>query len=866
MKQLRVRMTRLLMLLLGFVVATSAFGSVSVRAQEQISSLVLNKNELSLEVGATAALTATAVYVSGTTENVTVKTEWNSGDPDVASVYAGSVTAKKEGKAVITSTYMGKTVIVNVDVTKRVRSLIKDKQLIELRQGQSEQIKLTAYYDDGTSEDVTAKSDWNIDNGSIATVVNGNVTGQSSGRTSITAKYNNQQVTVPVYVEIVKRVDPEKTQVSLLLNDTESVKLFATYPDGSVEDVSDKADWESDDETVADVIKGKITGYGPGQATIKAAYGTKSTTIKVDVDQAMKIALDQQSLFMKKNATEQLKLVATYPDGSSEDITGRAEWSSTDEDVVYVIKGKLSANESGEATVSAKYGNKTVTTRVDVDVPRRLELSKEDLALKTGESEQVTLQATYADGTEEDVTGQAEWKSDSAGTADVSGGKITAYKAGRATITAKYGGKSVSLDLSVDVPTKLVPSVKAVNFQAGSSEQVTLKAVYVDGREEDVTSRAEWSTAAADIAEVKRGLITGVGTGATTIKAQFGTRSIAIPVSVGVLKTLTADKTLLILKKHEAYTIKLTATYTDGTSLDVVQDAQWSTSNANAATVEQGVITAEGAGEAKVTGSFGGKSVTVTVQVDTANKLTAAPSMLAFDLGETKVIALTATDGSGVSKNVTAEAEWKSGDEKVVQVVNGVVTPVSRGKTTITAAFGGKTVSIPVEIGVVQSLEVDRKFISTKKGQSVQITLTALLSDGTKKDVTDQGVWRSSSYKIVDVAGGWVTAVDSGTATVLVSFGGKTVSIPVEVDKLKYLKTNEVAVEMKKGETLQMKAVATFFDGTEEDVTVEGLWSSTNIRIADVKDGTIKATGKGKATVTVTYAKKKTTIVVNVVN
>lgn len=91
-------------------------------------------------------------------------------------------------------------------------------------------------------------------------------------------------------------------------------------------------------------------------------------------------------------------------------------------------------------------------------------------------------------------------------------------------------------------------------------------------------------------------------------------------------------------------------------------------------------------------------------------------------------------------------------------------------------------------------------------------------------------------------------------------------SIPVEVDKLKYLKTNEVAVEMKKGETLQMKAVATFFDGTEEDVTVEGLWSSTNIRIADVKDGTIKATGKGKATVTVTYAKKKTTIVVNVVN
>lgn len=187
-KQVRVRMARAFILLLLFTLTASAFGSINAQAQEQISSLVLNKNEINLEVGATSALTATAVYVSGTTENVTVKTDWNSGDPDVASVYAGSVTAKKEGKTVITSTYMGKTVIVNVSVTKRVRSLLKDKQIVELRQDQSEQIKLTAYYDDGTSEDVTAKADWNIDNGSIATVVNGKVTGQSSGSTNITAK------------------------------------------------------------------------------------------------------------------------------------------------------------------------------------------------------------------------------------------------------------------------------------------------------------------------------------------------------------------------------------------------------------------------------------------------------------------------------------------------------------------------------------------------------------------------------------------------------------------------------------------------------------------------------------------------------
>ncbi|WP_159887289.1 Ig-like domain-containing protein [Paenibacillus puerhi] len=840
-------------------------GAQAVAATETISSLVLNKNELALEVGATATLTATAVYVSGTTENVSVKTDWNSGEADTASVYAGVVTAKKEGKAVITATYMGKTVIVNVTVTKRVRSLIKDKQLIDLRQGQSEQVTLTAYYDDGSHEDVTSKADWNIDNGSIATVINGKVTGQSSGSTVITAKYNSQQITIPVNVEIVKRVDPEKTEVSLLQGETESVKLMATYPDGTVEDVSDKADWVSDDSEVADVIKGKITGYGPGQASIKATYGTKSTTIKVDVDHAIKIELDKQSLFMKKGDTSQLKLTATYAEGNTEDVTAKAEWTSEDEGIVYVIKGKLSANGTGETTVTVKYGNKTVQAKIDVDVPRRLELGTEELFLKTGESGQLSLQATYADDTEEDVTRDAKWSIEDTAIAGVTNGKVTAYKAGVTKVTATYGGREVTASISVDVPVKLSASHKIVQFQVGSSEQITLKAIYVDGREEDITSKAVWSSGDAGIAEVRKGLVSGVGTGATTVKAAFGTRTVTVQVSVGVLKTLTVDQSKLVMAKNESKSLSLKATYTDGTTADVASEAVWTTSDSKVALVtEEGKVTAVQTGEAKITVTFGGKTVEIVVQVDMAGKLVASPMQLSFDLGETRAIVLTATDSNGTSKSVSQEAEWKSGDDKIAQVTNGVVTAIARGKTTITAIYGGKSVSIPVEIGVVQSLEVDKKFISTKRGDSVQIRLTAVLSDGTKKDMTESAAWRSSNYKVADVTEGLVTAVDSGSAIIVVSYAGKSVNIPVEIDKLKYLKTSEVAIELKKGATFDVKAIATYFDGTDQDVTVEGLWSSTNIRVADVKDGIIKATGKGKATVSVTYAKKRTTVVVTV--
>lgn len=861
---MRHRMMRWLVLVLVLALATSGFGGTALAAQEQISNLVLNKNEVSLEVGGTASLTATAVYVSGATENVTVKTEWSTGDAEVATVYAGSISAKKEGKAVITATYMGKTVIVNVTVTKRVRSLIKDKQLIDLRQGQSEQVKLTAYYDDGSTEDVTAKADWNIENGSVATVVNGLVTGHSSGSTTISASFNNQRVTIPVNVEIVKRVDPGQTQLSLLQGDSQTVKLLATYPDGTVEDVTERADWSSEDEAVADVIKGKITGYGPGLTTIKASYGTKSATIKVDVDHAIKIALDQESLFIKKGGTEQLKLTATYADGSTEDITARAEWTSSDPGIVYVIGGKISGNATGEATVTAKYGNKTVSAFVDVDVPRRLELSEDFVSMKTGETKQVTLVATYADGSEEDVTAQAVWTTDNSAVAYVVGGKVSAYKSGEAKLSASYGGKTVTGTVAVDLPTMLVVSSARVNFQIGSSEQLKLQAVYRDGNQEDITDKAEWTTANKEVAEVVRGYVTGVGTGATTITAKYGTRTATVQVSVGVLKSLTADKTTLIMNKNDVHNVVLTAQYTDGTTKDVTTEAVWTSEDVKVAAVEDGKITAMAMGETKIAAEFGGRTASIVVKVDMADKLSASPAFLAFDLGETRAIALTAVDSTGASSNVSQDAEWTSSNPQVATVDKGVVTPVSRGKTVITAKYGGKSVSIAVEIGVVQSINVDQKYISTKRGKSVQLTLTAKLSDGSEKDVTNEAEWKSSNYKIADVTDGLVTTIDAGKANITASFGGKKVTVPVEVDKLKYLKTNEVAVELKKGQTLQVKATATFMDGTDEDVTVPALWKASNIRVADVKDGIIKATGKGRTTVKVTYAKKSTTIVVTV--
>ncbi|NRF92612.1 Ig-like domain-containing protein [Paenibacillus frigoriresistens] len=860
------RQSKWLSLVFIFILAAQSLVTGTAFAADEISKLVLNKNELAMQVGDTANLTATAIFVSGSTENATVKTDWNSGSTDVASVYAGVVTAKKEGKAVITATYMGKTVIVNVDVSKKVKSLTKDKQSLALRLNATDQVKITAFYDDGTSEDVTSKADYTVDTSSIVTVTNGLVKGQNPGSATITIKYMNQSLTLPVDVEVVRRIDAQKSSVSLLLNGTEKIKLMATYPDGTIDDVSDKAVWTTDKANVADAIKGTVTGYSVGTANLTAIYGTKSTTIKVDVDSTVKLSLDKPNILLKKNATETLKLEATYADGTTADFTDRAEWASSDADIVQVTKGKLSAVSIGEATIYAKYGDKVVTANVDVEVPRRLVVSSDLLSLQTGQELPLILTATYADGTNDNtIAPNATWSVDNDDVAFVSKGLVKGYKSGEATVTAEYGGKKTTTKIEVDIPTLIKPSKKIVNLQKGGSDKVTLTAYFKDGRELDVTSKAEWTTSSKDIAEARGGDITGISTGTATITAKYGTRTTSIQVSVGVLKSLTVSQEKLVMKKGDSVTLTAEAIYTDDTkNSNAAADVIWTSSNVKTATVDGGKVKALASGEATLTAQLDSKTVTITVQVDMASDLSANVANLVFDMNETRSIVLTATDASGAARTVTNEAEWKSSSTAIASVSKGVVTPVSRGKATITATYGGKSVSIPVEIGVIQILVADKSFIVTKSGEQVQVKLTATLADGTTKDVTEAATWKVMAYKLGTVTNGLFTATGSGKTTITGSFGGKMVAIPVEIDSLKYLKTDVVKIELQEGKTAQIEALATYTDGSEEDVTKPALWTSSNIMIADVKDGIIKATGKGSARITVTYSNMRTTVQVTV--
>ncbi|WP_405131228.1 Ig-like domain-containing protein [Paenibacillus sp. FSL H8-0317] len=784
---LKPRLTKYMVMMLVLMLSISNVG-LAAAADKELSKIVVSKNEMSLEVGDSGSVTVTGVYSDNTSANVTISTTWSSEDTSIATVYNGAITAKKEGKATITAAYQGQSQTVQVKVTKKVKALSKNVQSLDLRTGDTKEIILTATYSDNeTNNEAASTAEWSTSDEKVATVVNGKVTGQSAGTAVITAKVGSQSVTVDVNVEVVKRVDVDKQQVNLLLNKSESVKVTATYPDGTTKDVTDLAEWTSSNEKVADVLKGEITGYSAGSAKITAKYGTKSVSVDVDVDLTSKLSVEKQSIFFRlggdKN-TANIVLTASYPTSSDVNVTDQATWTSSNEKVATVFKGQITAISAGSTTIKATYSGKTVEIAVDVDTARYLDIKdvNDKLALSvTGDNKSKTLvaNAEYIDASTENVTSKATWTSSNPDVVYVSNGDLIAYKSGTATITVAYGGKTVKFTVNVDVADKYEMDKKKASVAVGGTTSAKVLALYGE-TSKDVSEDATWSSSSDKIAEVdSKGVITGVATGKVTITAKIEGKTLTLPVEVGMASGLEADVNFVVLSAKETQNILLTGTDEDGNTLDV-----------------------------------------------------------------------------------TSEATWKSSNARVADVKKGVITGNSSGKANITAEYGSKKVTIQVEVDVITRIEASEPVLSLKSGDTADLTVTAFLSDGSERDVSDKAEWKTNSYKVAQVAKGKVKATGSGKAKITAKYGSKSVTIAVDVDTLKYLQTDKVTLTMKPGEKVTVAATATYADGSEADVSKPALWKSSRIATASVKDGIIQANGKGKATITVTFAGVKTKVTV----
>jgi uncharacterized protein YjdB len=257
-----------------------------------VTSVELDKTELTLKPEETATLDATDKTVT-----------WTSSEPEIATVdETGKVTAVKIGKATITAKAGEKTTECKVTVLIPVSSVELDKTTLELKPSETATLVATVKPDDATDKTVT----WTSSDPEIATVDEvGKVTAIKLGVATITAKAGEKTAECKVTVCIpVTSVELNKTTLSLWVGDVETL-IARVKPDNATDKT---VTWTSSDPGIATVDEiGKVTAVKVGTATITAKAGDKNATCQVQAS----------NYSYNGNSVDLGSIISTRADGTS---------------------------------------------------------------------------------------------------------------------------------------------------------------------------------------------------------------------------------------------------------------------------------------------------------------------------------------------------------------------------------------------------------------------------------------------------------------------------------------------------------------------------------------------------------------------
>ena len=318
---------------------------------------------------------------------------------------------------------------------------------------------------------------------------------------------------------------------------------------------------------------------------------------------------------------ETVTLVAdVYPENAT---NKNVTWVSTDENLATVEEGVVTAIADGEVQIIVTSDDGGFTDMCTITIVTQ-EIKTTGITLNTNElqlttsSEPVTLIATVEP---ENSTEPVIWSMSPEGVVSLSDGVVTPIAAGSVVISATSGDFVALCAVTVSETIIQVESVtlntSEINVEEGS-EGVILTATVLP---EDATDKTvTWASSDETVATVdENGLVTFVSIGTANITASAGD-VVSEPCVVTVTERVVAvegvslnEETMELTVGGEPVILIATITPEDATNKNVT----WASDNEEVVTVEDGLVTIVGAGEAVVTvttedGSFTA-SCTITV-------------------------------------------------------------------------------------------------------------------------------------------------------------------------------------------------------------------------------------------------------------
>ena len=273
-------------------------------------------------------------------------------------------------------------------------------------------------------------------------------------------------------------------------------------------------------------------------------------------------------------------------------------------------------------------------------------------------------------------------------------------------------------------------------------------------------------------------------------------------------------------------------------------------------------------------------------KTDSVTSVTVNPKTLSAKVSETKKVTATVVLASDkdttISNKLAKTVKWKSDNEKVATVdANGNVKAVAIGTAkitaistadskksdvcTVTVTAADPTPTPPTDSKkddvAVTGITLNAKTVYLKTGAKLTVKAVVAPSNATDKTVT----WSSNKKNIATVSkSGVITAKKKTGKAVITAKAGNNKTAKVTVNVVKTAKKTTSVKLSKSKVTLTAKDQVALAATLSKGATSKVKWSTSDKKVATVKDGVVTAKKKGIAVITATADGKSADCVITV--
>ncbi|WP_305844535.1 Ig-like domain-containing protein [Photobacterium leiognathi] len=826
-----------------------------------IKSMLPDASDASIYSGGQLLLAAEGVYSDGSISPLTNGLKWHSSVVDIAQINnKGVLTGVNTGGVEVKASYDGiESNIINVSITDAIlssinisiKSMSSDANDASIYRGDKLSLTAEGVYSDGSTSPLTNEVKWHSSAVGIAQIDDkGVLTGIHSGNVDVKASYQGIESNI-INVSITNAILPS-------IVNTKRVEVKAPY-----EGIESNIDNASITDAVLSSINISIKSMSP-DANGTSIYGSASIY-----------------------SGGQLSLAAegVYSDGSTLPLTNKVKWHSSAVDIVQIDdKGLLTGVNNGGVEVKASYKgieSRIINVRITDAILSSINISVKslspDASIYSGGQLLFAAEGIYSDGSTSPLTNKVTWYSSAVDVAQIDDkGILTGLNTGSVEVKASYEGfesNVINVRITDAILSSITISVKPplpeASIYSGGQLSFAAEGIYSDGSTSPLTNKVTWHSSAVDIAQIdEKGILTGVAIGTVEVKASYEgiesniinvriTDAILTSMNISV-KSLSYDLSEASIYSGGKLSFAAEGIYSDGSTSPLTNKVTWHSSAIDIAQIDdKGILTGVAIGTVEVKASYEGiESNIINVRITDAilTSMNISVKSLSPDASEASIysggqlsLAAEGIYSDGAILPLTNKVTWHSSAIDIAKIDDkGILTGLNTGTVEVKASYEGiesNTINVSITDAILLSLETTPAIISVPKGVPITLKVNATLSDSSIVDVTKWVDWSHSSVADSILESTFVE-YEEGKYQVIASLQGihsNVVDITVtEAEVVSILITPKTDLTVYRNDPLQLTAIGTYTDGSEQNITTTAEWHSN-------EPGIIAVTNKGLA-------------------